>query len=75
MIWSKLWMSLFGSTSFCGIDMGFWVAMSVVLLIVILMNAVFWGMHPKKSGEQDRPAPFPEDSLPGSGGQHPAAPL
>lgn len=58
MIWSKLWMSLFGSTSFCGIDMGFWVAMSVVLLIVILMNAVFWGMHPKKSGEQDRPAPL-----------------
>lgn len=47
MIWSKLWMDLFGRTSFLGIDMGFWVAMSVVLLIVIVMNAVFWGMKPK----------------------------
>ena len=31
MTWSKLWMDLFGSTSFCGIDMGFWVALSAVL--------------------------------------------
>lgn len=47
MIWSKLWMDLFGRTSLFGIDMGFWVAMSAVLLIVIVMNAVFWGMKPK----------------------------
>lgn len=47
MIWSKLWMDLFGRTSFLGIDMGFWAAMSVVLLIVIVINAVFWGMKPK----------------------------
>ena len=52
MTWSKLWMNLFGTTSFCGIDMGFWAAMSAVLLLVILMNVVFWGMRPKKnSGE------------------------
>lgn len=52
MTWSKLWMDLFGTTSFCGIDMGFWAAMSAVLLLVILMNVVFWGMSPKKdSGE------------------------
>ena len=48
---SKLWMDLFGSTSFCGIDMGFWAALSAVLLIVILMNAVFWGMKPKEKPE------------------------
>lgn len=52
MIWSELWMDLFGRTSFCGIDMGFWVAMSAVLFIVILMNAVFWGMKPKKDEEE-----------------------
>ena len=52
MIWSELWMSLFGCTSLCGIDMGFWVAMSAVLLIVILMNAVFWGMKPRKRPEE-----------------------
>lgn len=51
MTWSKLWMDLFGSTSFCGIDIGFWAALSAVLLIVILMNAVFWGIKPKKKSE------------------------
>ena len=47
MNWAKIWMNLFGTTEFLGIDMGFWVAMAVVLLIVILMNVVFWGMKPK----------------------------
>lgn len=55
MIWSELWIELFGSGSFCGIDMGFWAGMSMVLLIVILMNVVFWGMKPKeKSGEAEK---------------------
>lgn len=49
MTWSKLWMDLFGRTSLWGIDMGFWVALSAVLLIVILMNVVFWGMKPKEN--------------------------
>ena len=54
MFWSELWIKLFGCTSFWGIDMGFWVALSAVLLIVILMNAVFWGMKPKeKPGEAE----------------------
>lgn len=51
MTWTKLWMDLFGRTSFCGIDMGFWVALSAVLLIVVLMNVVFWGMRPKEDCE------------------------
>lgn len=55
MTWSQLWMVLFGCTSFCGINMGFWVAMSAVLLIVIVMNAVFWGIKPKeKPGEAEK---------------------
>ena len=55
MIWSELWMKLFGCTSFLGIDMGFWVALSAVLLIVIVMNTVFWGIKPKeKSGETEK---------------------
>lgn len=47
MNWSKIWMNMFGTTSFLGINMGFWVAMAAVLMIVILMNVVFWGMKPK----------------------------
>ena len=27
--------------------MGFWVALAAVLLIVILMNVLFWSMKPK----------------------------
>ena len=44
MNWNALWLKLFGTNSFLGINMGFWVAMAVVCLIVILMNAIFWGM-------------------------------
>ena len=47
MNWDMIWMSLFRTTSFLGINMGFWAAMTAVVLIVIVMNAVFWGMKPK----------------------------
>ena len=29
--------------------MGFWAAMAVVCLIVLVMNMVFWSMKPEKS--------------------------
>ena len=45
--WTAVWMSLFGSTTFLGLDMGFWVSMGISLLVAILMNLVFWGMKPK----------------------------
>lgn len=48
MNWAMIWMHLFGTVSIWGIDMGFWVGMAVVLLIVILMNVVFWSLKPKK---------------------------
>ena len=55
MIWSELWMKLFGCTFFLGIDMGFGVAKSAVLLIVMLLNVVFWGIKPKeKPGEAEK---------------------
>lgn len=53
MNWTAIWLKLFGTTSFLGIDMGFWAAMGVILLIVVLMNAVFWGMKPKKTENSD----------------------
>ena len=48
MNWVNLWMKLFGRTEFLGVNMGFWVSMAVVVLIVILMNVVFWSMKPKE---------------------------
>ncbi len=47
MNWTVLWFWLFGTTEFLGLNMGFWVSMGVVALIVVLMNVVFWGMKPK----------------------------
>ena len=47
MNWVNLWMKLFGRTELLGLNMGFWVSMAVVILIVILMNVVFWSMKPK----------------------------
>lgn len=48
MNWATIWMNLFSTTSFFGIDMGFWAGIAVVFLIVVLMNVVFWSMRPKK---------------------------
>ncbi|MCD8328546.1 MAG: hypothetical protein LUC25_05555 [Ruminococcus sp.] len=39
---------LLGNAQIFGLNIGFWVSMIVVAVIVILMNAVFWGMKPKR---------------------------
>lgn len=54
MNWATIWVNLFTTTSFLGIDIGFWIGMSVVLLIVILINVVFWSMKPKKRSRQNK---------------------
>ena len=41
-------MSLFGTCEWLGLNIEFWVSMAVVVIIVILMNVVFWSMKPKK---------------------------
>ena len=48
MNWATIWMNLLGTTSFLGIDMGFWIGMAAVLLIIILMNVVLWSVPPQK---------------------------
>ena len=48
MNWKAIWIKLFGTTQWLGLNMGFWVSMAVVVLIVIVMNAVFWGMKPQE---------------------------
>lgn len=47
MNWKELWMTLFGTPEWLGLNMGFWVALAAILLIVILMNVLFWSMKPK----------------------------
>ena len=40
MNWKEIWMTLFGTTEWLGLNIGFWVAMAVVVSIVIVMNVV-----------------------------------
>lgn len=47
MSWKERWIDLFGTTKRFGLNMFFLRSLTVVLLIVILMNVVFWPMNPK----------------------------
>ena len=47
MNWKELWMTFFGTTEWLGLNIGFWMAMAVVLLIVI-----FWSMKPKADAKE-----------------------
>lgn len=47
MTWTNLWLHLFGTTSWLGLNLGFWVATAAVLLLVLLMNVVFWALPPR----------------------------
>ena len=53
MMLSNLWMKLFGTTTLWGLDLGFWVAMATVVLLVVLMNVIFWSMKPKHEKESE----------------------
>ena len=55
MNWKEIWMTLFGTTEWLGLNMGFWVSMGVVVLIVIIMNVVFWAMMKPKKRKIDKP--------------------
>jgi len=52
MNWKEIWVSLFGDCEWLGLNIGFWVSMTVVIGIVILMNVVFWGMKPQTQKEE-----------------------
>ena len=47
MNWKELWVSLFGTAEWLGLNISFWVSMAAVVIIVIVMNIVFWSMKPK----------------------------
>ena len=44
MNWKEIWMTLFGTTEWLGLNSGFWVSMAAVALIVIVMNVIFWSI-------------------------------
>ncbi|BFK87566.1 hypothetical protein INF37_09835 [Pseudoflavonifractor sp. DSM 107456] len=46
--WTKLWLDLFGTTEWAGINLGFWAAMAATALVVIGMNLLFWTRKKKE---------------------------
>ncbi|MCC8014381.1 MAG: hypothetical protein LIO87_04225 [Eubacterium sp.] len=46
MILTNIFINLFGKTELFGLNMGFWVSMAAVLLIVAAMNILFWCLKP-----------------------------
>ena len=44
MNWKEIWMTLFGTTEWLGLNIGFWVSMAAVALIVIVMKVIFWSI-------------------------------
>lgn len=53
MNWNNIWMTLFGTADWLGLNMGFWVSMAAVALIVITMNAAFWNMKPQRKDSDE----------------------
>ena len=51
MKWEEIWMTLFGTCDWLGLNMGFWASMAAVFLIVVIMNVVFWGMKSQNRGD------------------------
>ena len=62
MNWAKLWIKLFGTTTWLGVDIGFWVSMGMSLLVAVIMVIVFWSMKPlPREGEKKQTAPGKAD--------------
>lgn len=55
MNWTSIWMHIFGTTTFMGIDMGFWVSMGISVIVALSMIIGFWCTKPYdkcKDGEK-----------------------
>lgn len=50
----NLWMNLFGTSEAGGLNIGFWFSMIVCVILVIIMNLVFWLMKPKGTKTEDK---------------------
>ncbi|WP_366916345.1 hypothetical protein [uncultured Negativibacillus sp.] len=46
MHWINWLIHLLGTDQLFGIHLGFWIGMSAVLLIVVVMNILFWSAKP-----------------------------
>lgn len=45
---NSIWMSVLGTTELHGLNIGFWVSMAIVAVVVLVQNIVFWRMKLKK---------------------------
>ena len=48
MNWKALWLSLFGTTEWAGINIGFWMGLVAVLTIACALVCFAWSAKPKQ---------------------------
>ena len=54
MNWANIWMHIFGTTTFMGIDMGFWVSMGISAIVAFSMIIGFWCTKPYDKRKTDK---------------------
>ncbi len=59
--WKGLWDTLFGTQELFGINMGFWIAMIVTALVVVVQNLIFWLAFKPFHGKYERGVPAEEE--------------
>ena len=50
---TNLWIRLFGTTTWLGLNIGFWVSMGISLLVALLMVIVFCSQKPYQKPEAE----------------------
>ena len=46
MNWTAIWLKLFGTTTWMGLDVGFWISMGISALVALTMVVVVWNQKP-----------------------------
>ena len=54
MNWTSIWMHIFGTTTFMGIDMGFWVSMGISAIVAFSMIIGFWCTKPYDKRDKNK---------------------
>ena len=52
MTWDTILIQLFGTTTFLGIDIGFWFGLCIILFLACLMEGIAWSLANRTQKEK-----------------------
>ena len=56
MTWDTILIQLFGTTTFLGINIGFWFGLCIILFLVCLMEGIAWSLANRTQKEKQNTA-------------------